>query len=169
MKMCALHGATYVVETSAKSDGKGNDGADGTTGGSGILSLNAQSSMSDTSGKQGSVGGVNERSRGAVKFSKEDEEKGKGGGFGKVSMSTNGALKLGNVVGAVGLLSAGTVDFVRFTGTEVDVGVESVHGDVGGEVGVVPCEKGGVRQRGLFVGRGVVNTNMIWSIHKMLA
>ena len=158
--------ATYVVETSAKSDDKGNDGSNGTTDGSSVFSLNAQSTMSDTSGEQGSIGGVNERSRGTVKFSKEDKEESEGGGFGKVSMSTNGALKLSNVVGAVGLLSARTVDFVRFTGTEVDVGVESVHDDVGGEVGVVSCEEGRVRQRGLFVVQSVDSVKRIWSVRE---
>lgn len=109
--------------------------------------------MSDTSGEEGGVGGVDERSRGTVEFSEEDEEEGEGGGFGEVAVGTNSALELGDVGGGVGLLVTRSVDLVGIVGTEVDVGVESVDDNVGREVRVVAGKKGRVCQGGLECGQ----------------
>lgn len=142
---------TYVVDTGADGDSESNDSADGATDGSRVLSLDADVGVSYAGGKEGGVGGVNERSGGAVELGEEDEEEGKGSGLGEVGVGTNGALELGDIGGVVGLLLAGAVDLVRVGGSEVDVGVESVDDDVGREVRVVAGEERRVRERGLTI------------------
>lgn len=136
---------TYVVETSADNDSEGGNGADGTADGSRVVSLDAKISVGDTGSKESGVGGVDERSWGTVEFSKEDEEESKGGVLAEVAVGADGALKLGHVSGAVGFLVTRAVDLVRFTGAEVDVGVDTVDDDVSGEVRVVAGKEGRVR------------------------
>ena len=127
-------GYTYVVETSTNGDSKGNEGADGTTNGSRVFSLDTKVGVRDTSVKQGGVRSVDERSRGTVEFSKEDEEECEGGRFGEVAVGANSTLKLSKFSGAVDLLVTRAEHLVRVARSKVDVGVESVDDDVGREV-----------------------------------
>lgn len=155
---------TYVVETGADGDGKGNESANGTAGSSPILGLNTDAAVGDTSGEEGGVGGVDERGGGSVEFSEEDEEEGEGSRLGEVAVGTNGTLELGKLGGAVDLLVTRTVDAVGLAGAEVDVGVESVDDDVGREVRVVAGEEGRVRQGGLSRSNEVADSRMIHDI-----
>lgn len=145
----SLAGYTYVVKTGTDGNSEGDDGANGTTDSSRGFGLDAEVGVSDTGGEQGGVGGVDERSGGTVEFSKEDEEEGKGSGFGEVAVGTDSTLKLGNLGGAVDLLVTRTVHLVRIAGAKVNVGVESVDDDVGRKVRVVASKEGRVCQRGL--------------------
>lgn len=143
--------STYVVETGTDGNSEGDDGTDGTTDGGRIVGLDAQVGVSDTSGEESSVGGMDERSGSTVELSKEDEEESEGSRLGEVAVGTNGAVELGELGRGVGLLAAGTVNNLGITRAEIDVRVEAVGGDVGGEVGVVTGEEGRVRQGGLWV------------------
>ena len=106
--------------------------------------------MGDAGDKESSVGGVDERSRGTVEFSQEDEEEGEGSRLGKVAVGTDGALELGLIFRVDGGLAV--VRAAHLVGTaraEVDAGAETLGHNVGGEVRVVAGKEGRVCQRGL--------------------
>lgn len=140
---------TYVVETGTNGNSDGSESAETTTRSSGVFSLDTQAGVSDTSDEQSGVGGVDERSRGTVQFSEEDEEESEGSRLGEVAVGTNGALKLSDIGGVGNLLLARTSNLVGIGGAKVDVGVETLNNDVSRKVGVVSCEEGRVCQGGL--------------------